>query len=93
MLFPTRYSIRSIFCFKIRGQNRLHSRLIGVSSEQSGEGGEGSEGGGEGGEGPGLRDGEILADGETAVDKVTAAVEAEAPWPPTPQQLLHRPGK
>jgi hypothetical protein len=48
------------------------------SEDEGGEGSEGSEGGGEGGEGPGLRDGDIVAEGETAEDNATAAAKAEA---------------
>jgi hypothetical protein len=59
---------------------------------------EGGEGGGEGGKEPGVRDGDMLVDGETAEDNVTAEAAAES-WPriawrsPPPLRLLQGPKK
>jgi hypothetical protein len=55
------------------------------------------EGGKGGGEEPGVRDGDMLLDGETAEDNVSAAAAAIAwcspPPPPPPPRLLRGPEK
>jgi hypothetical protein len=58
-------------------------RMSPSGSEDEGcEGCKGGEGGGEGGEGSGLRDGDILANRETAEDNVTAAAAEARPGRP-----------